>query len=163
MSPSDRFKLAAVIVILALAGFFAVRFFRQGNGIAEKAFFYDLSEQKLFTGPRSAVAPIKGLKGPEEDGVRAVVISTNGNAGDKSSWKIAYLEKYSPEAKRQLERAQAGGAPPELSRTEILAHRFVKRLRDSQWFPMDSAEAERIVTEWAVPGPDGTSPLVCTP
>jgi hypothetical protein len=163
MSPSDRFKLAAVIVILSLAGFLAVRFFRQDNGITEKAFFYDLSEQKLFTGPRSKVPPIKGIKGPEEDAVRAVVISTNGNAGDKSSWKIAYLEKYSPEAKRQLERAQAGGTPPELSRTEILAHRFVKRLNDAQWFPMDSAEAERIVTEWAAPGPDGTTPLVCSP
>jgi hypothetical protein len=163
MSQSDRLKLAAVIAILALAGFLAVRFFRQDNGITEKAFFYDLSEQKLFTGPRSKVPPIKGIKGPEEDGVRAVVISTNGHATDKYTWRIAYLEKYSPEAKRQLERAQASGSPPELSRTEILAHRFVKRLNDTRWFPMDSAEAEQIVTEWAVPGPDGTSPLVCTP
>jgi hypothetical protein len=163
MTPSDRFKLAAIIVILALAGLFAYRFFRQDNGISEKAFFYDLSEQKLFAGPRAKVPPIKGLKGPEEDAVRAVVISTNGNATDRSTWKIAYLEKYSPEAKRQLERAQAGGGPPELSRTEILSHRFVKRLNDPRWFPMDSAEAEHIVSEWAAPGPDGTSPLVCTP
>lgn len=163
MTPSDRLKLVAVIFLLALAGVFAFRFINQNDGISEKAFFYDLSEQKLFAGPRAKVPPIKGLKGPEEDAVRAVVISTNGNASDKSSWKIAYLERYSPEAKRQLERAQAGGEPPVLGRTEILAHRFVKRLNDAQWFSMDSADAERIVTEWAVPGPDGTSPLVCAP
>ena len=163
MPPSDRSKLAAVVVVLALAGLFAFRFFKQDNGISEKAFFYDLSEQKLFAGPRAKVPPIKGLKGPEEDAVRAVVISTNGKSSDRSTWKIAYLEKYSPEAKRQLERAQAGGGAPEMGRSEILAHRFVKRLNDANWFPMDSAEAERIVTEWALPGPDGTSPLVCTP
>ncbi len=163
MTKTDFSKLAVGVILLGLAAILALRFFRQDTGISEKALFYDLSEQKLFTGPRNKVPPIRGIHGAEEDAVRAVVFSTNGNAADKRSWKIAYLEKYSAEAKRQLERAQAGGLPPELSRTEILAHRFVKRLSDAQWFSMRTPEAELIVSEWAVPGPGGVTPVVCTP
>jgi hypothetical protein len=163
MTRTDYYKLASGVMLLGLAALLAFRFYRQNTEATEKVFFYDLSEQKLFTGPRHQVPPIKGLHGAEEDAVRAVVVSTNGKVTDRHSWTIAYLEKYSAEAKRQLEQAQAGGAPPELSRTEILAHRFVKRLTDPQWFPMRTPEAERIVTEWAAPGPDGVTPIACTP
>ncbi len=163
MTKTDWYKLAAGVMFLALAALLTLRFFSQDSGISEKAFFYDLSEQKLFTAARNKIPPIKGLHGADEDAVRAVVVSTNGNAADRHSWKIAYLEKYSAEAKRQMERAQTGGAPPELSRTEMLAHRFVKRLSDTQWFPMHTPEAEVIVTEWAVPGSDGVTPVVCAP
>lgn len=163
MTRTELFKLAAAVVILGLAVVLGFRYFSRNAGVSEQAFFYDLSEKKLFTAPRNRVPPFKGPHSTGEDAVRAVVVSTNGNATDKRSWKIAYLEKYSPEAKRQLERAQAGGPAPELSRTEMLGHRFVKRLADIQWFPMATAEAELIVTDWAVPGPNGVTPVVCTP
>jgi hypothetical protein len=160
---TDTVKLGLVVALLLVAAVLCFRFFRQDSGVSEKAFFYDLSERKLFTGPRTKVPPTKGLHGPEEDAVRAVVVSTNGKATDRRSWKIAYLEKYSDEAKRQMEQAQAGGASPTLNRTEMLAHRFVKRVSDSQWYPMYTPEAERIVSDWAVPGADGTTPVVCAP
>ena len=99
----------------------------------------------------------------KEDAVRAVVISTNGHPEDKSSWTIAYLEMYSPELKRQMEQAQATGDSPLMGRGLAQSHRFVRRLTDSQWSPLNSPEGERIVTEWARPGRNGVTPVVCAP
>ena len=96
--------------MLRAAGFFLVRFFRQDDGVSEKTYFYDLSEKKLFTAARTSVPPIKGINDAVEDGVRAVVISTTGNCRDKSCLKVAYLETFSPELKRQMESAQRTGA-----------------------------------------------------
>jgi hypothetical protein len=127
------------------------------------AFFYDLSERRLFTAPRTSVPPIKGVNDDQEDAVRALVISTTGKPADKASWKIVYLEKYSPILKGQMEAAQQSGQSPSMGRGEALAHRFVRRVTDTDWFPMNSAEAERIVSEWATPGPDGVTPVVCAP
>ena len=156
-------KAALAILMLAGAALFFIRFLREDTGVSEKAFFYDLSEQRLFTAPRTAVPPIKGIKGAQEAAVRAVVISTTGDPKDKSSWKVAYLEKYSPELKKQMETAQANGNSPQMGRTEAQAHRFVKRMADSQWFPMDSPQGEAIVNDWATPGPNGVTPVVCAP
>jgi hypothetical protein len=163
VTTSDTIKIAAAIALLGFAGFLVMKFVRQGDGIAEKAFFYDLSEQKIFTAPRTAVPPIRGVNDSQEDGMRAVVISVTGNPADKASRKVAYLEKYSPELKRQMETAQATGASPQMGRIEALGHRFVSRAEGTQWFPMNSPEAEQIVTEWATPGPGGVTPVVCAP
>jgi hypothetical protein len=163
MTRSEQIKLVAALLILGAAVFFSIRFFRASGGGSEKAFFYDLSEKKLFAAPRTSVPPIPGLNDTELDAVRAVVVSTNGRPKEKASWKIAYLEKYSPELKRQMEAAQAGSEPLGMGRGEALGHRFVRRVDDPEWFPMSSPEAERIVTEWCSPGPDGVTPVVCAP
>jgi hypothetical protein len=34
---------------------------------------------------------------------------------------------------------------------------------DAEWVSLATPEGELIVSEWAVPGPDGQSPAVCTP
>ncbi len=162
MGKDGLFKIGLALAMLVLAGVLVWRFLRnEGARVSEKAFFYDLSKQKLFVGPRTAVPPIKGTDGPEEDGVRAVVISTNGLPNDKSSWMIAYLEMYSPELKRQMEEAQKMGTSPSMGRAVAQAHRLVRRLTDADWFSMSSPEGERIVTEWAQPGPNGVTPVVC--
>jgi hypothetical protein len=155
--------LIAALVLLGIAGYFVYRYVSQSRGPSEKAFFYDLSEKKLFKGPRQGIPPIRGLNDAEEDAMRAVVVSTNGNPSDAKSWNIAYLEKYSPELKKQMEKAQVTGVSPEMSRELALQHRFVRRLTDSNWFPMNSPQAERIVTDWAIPGPNGVTPVVCAP
>ncbi|MCI0540596.1 MAG: hypothetical protein L0Z50_35800 [Verrucomicrobiales bacterium] len=156
-------KLGAAGVMLLLAGLLLWRFMRDESGVSEKAFFYDVSKLELFVGPRTAVPPIKGIDGPDHDGVRAVVISTNGVPEDKSSWTIAYLEMYSPELKRQMEDAQKTGTSPQMGRAFAQSHRFVRRLTDSEWSSMSSPEGERIVTEWAQPGKNGILPVVCAP
>ena len=160
---SDTIKIVAAVALLGVATLLVVRYVRQGDGITDKAFFYDVSERKIFTASRTAVPPIRGINDSQEDGMRAVVISVSGDPADKSSRKVAYLEKYSPELKRQMEAAQATGQSPQLGRIEALAHRFVRRPEDAEWFPMNSPEAERIVTDWATPGPGGVTPVVCTP
>ncbi|MEO8425808.1 MAG: hypothetical protein ABI651_01720 [Verrucomicrobiota bacterium] len=156
-------KLIIAVAMLGVAGVLLGHFIFQRNDVSDKAFFYDLSKQKLFTGPRTSVPPIKGIDDAQEDAVRAVVISTNGTPEAKASWTIAYLEMYSSELKRQMEAAQATGSSPSMGRALAQSQRLVRRLGDSQWFPLSSPEGEQIVTEWARPGPNGTVPVVCAP
>jgi len=162
MNKANIYKLAFALVLLGIATFIALRFMREDAGVAETTFFYDLSEKKLFAAPREALPPIRGLNDDEEDAVRAVVIAPNGNPKDVGSRKIAYLEKYAPEFKRQLEQVRSGEANP-LPRGTRNAYRFVKRVEDTQWYALDSPEGERILTNWNVAGPDGQYPVVCVP
>ena len=163
VNTSNLVKLGLALVMLVAAGFFMFRFLSENDGVSEKTFFYDLSEKKLFTVLRTSVPPIKGINHAVEDGVRAVVVSMTGNCRDKSSLKVAYLETFSPELKRQMETAQATGGSPLMSRAMALGHRLVRRPSDTEWFPMNSPEAERILNEWAIPGPNGVTPVVCAP
>ena len=139
-----------------------VRFLGHDTGVAEKTYFYDLSEKKLFAMSREALPPIRGLKSAEEVGVRAVVIATNGKPEDKAHRKIAYLEKYAPELKQHLEKVRDGKAEP-LPRGARDSYRFVKRLEDAEWHKVNSPEGEKILAEWNVPGADGKFPVVCVP
>jgi hypothetical protein len=163
MNRDARLKLAAALLLLALAVGFFIRFARRDDGLSDRAFFYDPSARRLFTGPRTAVPPIRGVDGEQADAVRAVVISTNGNPRDVAARTIAYLETYSPELKRQMEVAQASGEAPSMGRGLAQTHRFVRRPGDTGWHPMTSPEAERIVSEWLTAGPDGGPAVICTP
>jgi hypothetical protein len=163
MMNKDKIKWMATLLLLGVAAYCSVRFWWQSSGSSEKAFFYNLSERKLFAGPRSSVPPIQGLKHQGETAVRAVVISTNGNPGDKSSWQIAYLEKYSPELKMQMETAQSTGTAPVINRAEAQSHRFVRRVAEAEWHPLSSTEGEQIVNEWLSAGPGGAPAVICTP
>src|SRR5436190_19911023 len=110
MSRPNLFKLVLAVALLGGAVIILVRFLKQGDGIAEETFYYDLSEKKLFAGPREALPPIRGLNNAEEDGVRAVVIALNADPNDKANRKIVYLEKYAPGFKLQLEKVRTGQA-----------------------------------------------------
>jgi hypothetical protein len=160
--------LALAVVLLAGAGFRLARFFGERGTAVGRAYFYDLSERKLFVAPRTLVPPIRGINNDEVDGVRAVVVSTSDNPKDKASQKIAYLEKYSMELKQQLEAMQsgqesAGPAGTRISRSGAQSFTLVRRLNDETWHAANSVEAEKIMTEWQIPGPDGKTPLVCAP
>ncbi len=161
MNNLNALKLALATALLGGAVLMIVRFIRQDSGVAEKTFFYDLSEKKLFAASRELLPPIRGLKGKEEDAVRAVVISS-GNPKEKANQKIAYLEKYAPELKQHLAKVRAGQVEP-LPRGARDSFRFVKRVDDSEWRPVSSPEGEKILGEWNVPGPDGKFPIVCVP
>jgi hypothetical protein len=154
-------KISVAVVLLAIAGLGMFRYFHRDEGVSEETFFYDLSEKKLYAAPREALPPIRGLNGPEEDGVRAVVIS-RGNPDDKSSQTIAYLEKYAPELKRSLEDVRAGKAEP-LPSALRNGYRFVKRLEDADWTRVNTPEGQKILNEWNVAGGDGKFPEVCVP
>ena len=160
--------LVLALVLLAGAAFRFSMFLGQRGPSDQSAFFYDLSERKLFVAPRTVVPPIRGINNDELDGVRAVVVSTSNNPKDKASRKIAYLEKYATELKQQLEAMQSGQEPAgpsgsQISRSAAQSFTFVRRLNDETWYAANSAEAELIMKEWQVPGPDGKTPLVCAP
>jgi hypothetical protein len=162
MSAANLIKFLFAILLLAGAAFGFYRFFRNNSGISEQTFFYDLSEKKLFAASREALPPIRGLNNMEEDAVRAVVICSGGNANDPANRKIAYLEKYAPELKQSLEQVRAGKAEPLPSKIRN-GYRFVKRAEDAEWYAANSPEGEKILNDWNVPGPDGQSPIVCSP
>jgi hypothetical protein len=158
-----RIQWAVAVVLIGIAGWRFWVFIGSQSGPAEKAYFYDLSERKLFVAARGLVPPIRGINDPTEDGVRAVVIAPPGRCGDATVRRIAYLETSSPELKQALEAAKASGQPPAIGRGAAQGLRWVRRETDAEWVSLTSEEGERIVSEWAVPGADGQSPSVCTP
>lgn len=163
MDAPPRLKLGLALALLGVAAALAARSLLRNPGARDVVFFYDPSAKQLFTAPRTAVPPIRGLDDDRADAVRAVVISTNGDPRDKRARIIAYLETYSPELKAQMEAAQAGGGSPEMGRGQAQAHRFVRRPDDPQWHPLTSPEAEQIVSGWLTAGPEGGPAAICTP
>ena len=156
------------VVLLAGAAFRFSHYLGERGHADENAYFYDLSERKLFVAPRTLVPPIRGINNDESDGMRAIVISTSGKPKDKASQRIAYLEQYAPELKQQFEAMQSGqeSRAPSGSRISRGAGQsiiFVRRLSEETWYPVNSPEAEKIMTECQVPGPDGKTPVVCAP
>lgn len=162
MPANPSIKLALAGAAAAASVFLLIRSIHTGS-TQPGAFFYDVSARRLFTAPEGSVPPIRGIDGPEEDAVRAVVVSINGQPADKSSWRVAYLERYSPELKQQIEASQAGGPPPALGRGSSAAHRWVRRTNDLEWTSLGSEAGERIVSEWTAAGIAGATPVICTP
>src|SRR5262245_924474 len=156
------------MILITVAAFRFAAFLREGRQAAENAYFYDLSARKIFVAPRTSVPPIRGIDNHELDGMRAIVVSASGNPKDKASRKIAYLERYAPELKQQLEGVQSGheAANPSgsrISRGAAQSLTFVRRLDDETWYPVNSAEAEKLMMQWQVAGADGKRPVVCVP
>ena len=159
---TNALKLTAAFGLFVLAGLLSWRWMRQESGVSERAFFYDLSEGRLFVANRGLIPPIRGVNDDAEDGVRAVVVSTNGHPENKSTWVIAYLETYAPELKQQLQAAQAAGTPPEISRTAGQSLRLVKRPADPGWVSLATTEGEQVVGEWLNLGTESSPPVICT-
>lgn len=159
----QQMQWVSAAVLVAAAGWRLWVAFRPEPAFSEKAWFYDLSRKELFVSDRGGIAPIRGMDGPEEDGVRAVVIAPPGKCDDPKQRRIAYLEMHAPELKKALEAAKASGGSPTISRAQAQTLRLVKRVGDAGWVPLGSPEGEQVVSEWAVPGPDGVTPAVCAP
>ncbi len=157
------FKWVGVVVLFGMAGWRVWNWMGSDAGVSEKAFFYDLSEKRLFVADRGLIPPIAGVNDAVTDGVRAVVVSTNGHPEVRSSWVVAYLETNAPELKEQLEAAKAAGRPPEIGRTAAQGLRLVKRPGDATWVSLSSPEGEQIVSEWLQLGTESSPPVICTP
>jgi hypothetical protein len=163
---SNTVKVLTSCALLGMAAFFVYSHVQRENPSEPLAYFYDLSEGKLFVRPQSSIPPIEGLTKGQLDGVRAVVISTNGDCSDKKARGIAYLEKCSPQLKQQMEAVQKAGAaagslPLEIGRGEAGDHIFVRRLGEDKWYTRASPEGQKIMIEWQVEGPKMAA--VCVP
>ena len=160
MNRRSQIQLLIAIVMLLASGAFLYGYWRSENQ-GPQAYYYDLSKKTLFTADADRIPPIRGLDNDEEDGVRAVVIADKPN--DRKNQRIAYLERYAPELKRDMEEARAKSSAPLISRAAAQSMRFVQKPGDTQWHAMITPEGQRIVSDWTAPGPDGLSPIVCTP
>lgn len=162
MATPKNLRLIGAAVAAAAALALLYRTWSSDTG-GPRGFFYDLSAGRLFEGPIDAIPPVAGVDGPDADGYRAVIVSVSGKPEERSSWRVAYIERYSPELQRQMEQARQGGPSPTIPRSEAQAHRWVRRTNDTEWVPIGSEAGVQIVTGWAQPGPDGITPVVCTP
>jgi hypothetical protein len=168
INKSAKVQVVLALVLLAASVFFFIKFSPPRENQHGDAYFYDLEEHQLFVAPSGSIPPINGIKGAAMAGVRAIVIATNGNCSDKKHLEIAYLEKYSPEIKQLFEevrQARAEGRSEEgrIDRKQVHANTFVRRLQDTEWKSLESADGKQIASEWNAPGPDGKSPIVCSP
>ncbi len=167
--------LKSVIILagLGFAGWMAVSSLRSSlreGDAGNRAWFYDESEKKLYTMPVATMPPDKGIGGPSGDGDKAVVVTFGKDWHDRSKWRIAYLEKYTPELKKTLEEvilARAAhrifdGSAPTRQSAYFQTNTFVKRVDENDWHPANSDEGKKILTEWrSWRGADGSQPVVC--
>ncbi|HAO66542.1 MAG TPA: hypothetical protein DCR17_07630 [Verrucomicrobiales bacterium] len=161
-------QLAFAVLVFGLAGWFFYKHFQNLAPSEPSSYFYDLSEGELFVAPKSFVPPIQGINDEKQDGVRAVVIAPDGDCSNTSNRRIAYLEMYSPELKKQFEsfrnRDEKGTSPIQtISRSRAKAHHFVRLPGESQWHPIRSQKGLEITEGWRLPGPDGKEPIACVP
>jgi len=166
MRADERKKLILAGVLFALAILFFVLLGPSNREALQ--YFYDESEQQLFTARADSIPPIKGINDDQFDGVRAIVIAPEGKCGDKSAHRIAYLEKWSPQFKQHLEavaRAKAHGQamPNIVDRSQRQFHRFVRREDSAQWYSMNTDQAAKIVAALRTKDDQGRIPEPCTP
>jgi hypothetical protein len=152
-------------VIAAVA---RLKHFHGGGESGARVWFYDQSAKHLYAAPRDLIPP----DGSDDTRVRAVVIGFQGMGNEPSQLKIAYLEKYKPELKALLDRAQAAHAAKRLFTEDIPSqssayfqdNTLVKRPGEESWHPIGSEEARQIIAEWRDwLGPAGQSPIISVP
>lgn len=166
MDTAEKKKLRLALFLFALAGLF---FFLFRDPVREPMeYFYDESEQTLFTAPVGSIPPIKGINDDKLDGVRAMVVAPKGKCRDESARRIAYLERWSPQLKQQMEaaaRAKAEGRPiPNLlDRSMKKMHQFVRRVDSPRWHPFNTDAAAQIIAELRTKDSQGNIPDICTP
>jgi len=161
----------SVAVLTALAVVFVagkVRHFRRDGEAGARVWFYDQSAKRLYPAPRDLIPP----DGNNDNRVRAVVIGFQGIGNEISQLRIAYLEKYSPEFKALLERAQAAHAAkrpflekiPSQNSPDFQDNTLVKRPGEASWHAVSTEAARQIMAEWREwRGPAGQRPIISVP
>jgi hypothetical protein len=157
----------AAAVLLALGGVFSKAWRLAGDG-EPRVWFYDQSKQRLYAAPGDIISP----DGKFDTRVRAMVIGFRGMGNDPENLRIAYLEKYSPDFKALLERANAAHRHRRPFTEKIPApgspyareNTFVKRPEEASWHSLGTAEARQILSQWRQwHGPAGEAPVISTP
>jgi hypothetical protein len=161
----------SLVLLIALAIVFTVervKHFRDYGEAGARVWFYDQNANRLYPAPRDLISP----DGNDDVRVRAMVIGFQGMGNEVSRLKIAYLEKYSPEFKALLERAEAAHAAKLLFGEKIPSQNspyfqdntLVKRPGEDSWHATGTPEARQIMAEWRNwRGPAGQLPIISVP
>lgn len=171
MTRADLIKsIVAGVAILGAVTYAAVRVMSgdAANERGELRYYYDLSEKKLFKGPRDGFPPLEGIGGEPNDGVLAVVVAPAGRCGDAAAQRIVYLETFKPELQeyhKTVAKAMAEGAeqPPAPDRKWVTDRTLVRRFGEEAWHSMSTREAMAIVREPLAKGPSGEDVEICLP
>lgn len=169
----DMIKVAAAGLAIIGAGTLAARQFMKPSGEEGlKGWFYDESEKELFQAAVHSAPPIAGIGGTKGDGARAIIVACKGECGDKSKFRIAYLEKFTPELKTLFDELRAAresskpyeGKMPAREGSYVQDNTLVRRVNEDGWHAHSSAEGKKIVVEWQSQRcPDGSKPRICAP
>jgi hypothetical protein len=158
----------AVLIAVAVFAVARARHSRDDGESGARVWFYDQSAARLYAVPRDLIPP----DGASDTRVRAMVVRFQDMGKKIGELKVAYLEKYSPEFKALLERAQAAHAArlpfmeklPSQNSEYYQDNTFVKRPAESSWHTLGSAEAREIMQEWRTwRGPAGQPPIISVP
>ncbi|MCL5946258.1 MAG: hypothetical protein M1472_05320 [Planctomycetes bacterium] len=143
--------IAAVVAIVAIA-FIVRNFIQTPNYGPTTAYYYDTSDGSVQVLPRSKYPPLIGKTGKP-----TLVWAEYYTCSSCSDKKLAYLEKYSPQAKKAMEQLQAEannpktkGMPPNFAMMQMAMAGGGMLVRSpqkgSQWYPLESPEGMRIAT-----------------
>lgn len=146
---------ALVVILLAIAGWNMFRYVSppESKSAWPNAWYYDLTSTKLFVLPASSVPPV-AAPGGDEAGVWAAVYAC-GSCDDQSKHFVAWLEKFSPETKKQLEdliaprlKGYTDFNPYEtLNMWDNTGHLIGVPGKEIKWVQMYSTDAEKIKAE----------------
>jgi hypothetical protein len=168
----SAFKLTAAVLVTAVTLGWLINRAGSGRHSHEQVWFYDESEKRLYPAAADIPPPDKGIAGKKNDGVRAIVVAFPGERNDSRHQRIAYLQTYTPELKTTLKRVQAAHAAGKRVEVQVPSrdsdffqtNTLVRRPDEPTWQPSNSAEAQRITSEWrSWRGPDGQPPILVTP
>ncbi|MBW8034880.1 MAG: hypothetical protein FVQ79_04360 [Planctomycetes bacterium] len=123
-----------------------------------KQWYYDLNTGELFVGKKGLIPPVESPSGALADGTDAGVLAhvrTYADDPKASDLVVVYLETLSVEAKLEMEECVALGKS---SDKPWYYGRSVKRPGDSEWYPVNSAEARTIIQSVSEKNSAGQSP-----
>ena len=113
--------------------------------------WYDTGTGRLYGAKGELLAPMPAPSGAE--GVKAIVC-TRGSPENKADRFIAYLEKYTPQGRAQMQAVQQEHPGDFIEQmTRIAAEeKLVKAAQGGQWVPAGSAEGKAVMSAAQGPG-----------
>jgi len=167
--------IVTIVAVLVLFGALAaiivnLRGPSSGQRITE-LWYYDLNTGALFEAEAQATPPIAapsddpGIAPANGSGVRAHVFSC-GSCDDADERFIAYLERYTPEAREQIVRMKANPDSPEMMEMyppDAMESQLIAEPDTLEWVPMMSEAGTRIQQRIMDQCREDESPRPCFP
>lgn len=124
-----------------------------------KAYFIDEETGDVSVRLADEFPPLPGADG-KPTVVRAIYVTFS----TPENKALAYLEKYTDQAKAQLQKDKGENKGIALAQPQLLSGLLVRRPdKGSPWLVAGSADAGKLMDEVFKPGPSGAPPRMCPP